>query len=171
MLTFSEIASFALVGTVWTIGDVVAHGSHVDASSGDSRALPLTDWTSERWCNTSVLVRLVGVVAAVVFSVTNVGLEDALGIVTLEEVVRARYGSTVLLVGMIVAIVGAVAVPSNRNANAGGLTSEMLFLVALIGFHRGTAELVRAVVTIRYSVALVGLLDTLTQVSAFKLVR
>lgn len=171
MLTLSKIAAFAFVSAVRTISHVVAHRSHVDAASCDSRTLPLTDRASEWRRNASVFMRLIRIVTAVVFSIANVGFEDALRVLALEEVVRARNRSAVEFIRMIVAIVGSIAMPRNRNADAGGLASEVLFLIALVRLHRGTAQLVRSVIAIRNSVALVRLFDTLPQVCALELVR
>jgi hypothetical protein len=88
MHALSEIASFAFVGSVWTISDVVANRCHVDTTRGDSWTLPLTDRASEWRCNASVFVRLIRVISAIVFAIANVSFEHALGVLALVEVVR-----------------------------------------------------------------------------------
>jgi hypothetical protein len=72
---------------------------------------------------------------------------------------------------VIIAVVGAVTVPSDGNAYARSLAPEVLLLIALIRLNGGTAELVGAVVTVGDAVALVVLFDTLPQVRTLELIR
>lgn len=77
VLTFSEIAAFSFISAIGTISDVITHRRHVDTTSGDFWALPLTSRATERRRHTSMFMRFVGIVAAIVFAITNVSLENA----------------------------------------------------------------------------------------------
>lgn len=88
MHAFSEITSFALVSSVRAVGDIVADRSHIDATGSDAGTLPLSNRATEGRRHTSVLVRFIGIVAAIVFSVANVCFEDTFRVLTLEEVIR-----------------------------------------------------------------------------------
>jgi hypothetical protein len=89
MEALSQIAAFSLVGAIRTVGRSIANGRQVHAPLMDHWALPLTDRTPERWRNAGMLMRLVGIVSAVVDAVANVGFEHTLAVLALEEVVGA----------------------------------------------------------------------------------
>lgn len=64
-----------------------------------------------------------------------------------------------------------ITMPRNRYANSRCFTTEVLLLIALIGFDGRTTELVTAIITIRYAVTLVVFFNTLPQICTFKLIR
>lgn len=72
---------------------------------------------------------------------------------------------------MVVAIVGAITVPCNWNANAGHFATELFILIALIRSHRRASQFVAAIVAIRYAIAFVRFFDALPQIGALELIR
>lgn len=170
MLTLGQIATLTLVRSVGTIGCIVAHGGDVDATFRHPRTLPLAMRALEGGRDTGMLRALVRVVSTVVLAIAYVCLEDTVRVVALEEVLGAGDLSTVLLVGVIGTVVGAITVPGNGYTETGGLAAEMLLDVTLIGTHRGATQFIAAIITIRYAIAFVGLLDALPQIGALELI-
>lgn len=60
--------------------------------------------------------------------------------------------------------------PSDRYTETGRFATEMLLLIALIWTHRRAAQLIAAIITIRYAIALVRLLDALSGISTFEVI-
>ena len=117
-----------------------------------------------------LLQQLVTPVTAVVLSVADVRLEDALVVVTLEVSLLAPDGPAGLgLVALVLAVRSAVAVPALGDADAALLALELGVLVALVGGEDGTALLVTTVVTVGDPVTLVALVYALLQVGALEL--
>lgn len=171
MLTLSQITSESFVSSVRTVLNVVTHGSHVHAPSRNSRTSPLSMRTSQRWSYASMLDTLVGVVTAIVLTIADVRLVHALAVLALVEVVRTRDLATLFLIRVILTIVRPVTMPRHRNANPGTLAPEVLLQITLIRLHRRTTQLITTVVTIRNAIALVRLLNALSQIVTLELVR
>jgi len=155
MLALGQVAALALVGAIGTVGGVVAHGRDVHTPLGDPGTLPLAVGTLEGRRDTGVLGSLVRVVPTIVLAIANVGLEHTVRVVALEEVLGTGDLAAVLLIRVIRAVVGAIAVPSDWDAEPGGLAAEVLLQIALIGSHWGAAHLVGAIIAVRYAIAFV----------------
>lgn len=162
MLALGQIASLSFISSVGTIGCTVTDRGQVNAAVRYAWTRPLAMRALQRRFGAGVLDALVRSIAAVIFTVANVGFEHALVVVTLVEVVGTRDLATVILVRVIVTVLGAVAAPCNRYADARRLTLEVLLTVALVGGDRGTSELIAAVVAVWDAITLVRLLDALS---------
>ena len=113
---------------------------------------------------------LVAPVAAVVLAVADEGAEHALVVVALEVVAGAGDGAAgVGLVAPVLTVRRAVTIPQLGHADSALLALELGLGVALIGRQHGTSLLITAVVTVRYSVTLVRLVDALFQVATLEL--
>lgn len=127
--------------------------------------------TSQRWRHASMLDTLVGVVTTIVLTVADVRLVHALAVLALVEVVRTRDLAALFLVRVILTIVRPVTMPSHRYANPRTLAPEVLLQITLIRLHRRTTQLITTVVTVRNAIALVSLLNALSQIVTLELVR
>ena len=112
-------------------------------------------------------------VTAVVLTVTDIRLEDALGrvgAITLEVTLLAvNLAACVRFIAGVLTVRRAVTIPALGNTNAGALALELLLRVALVGRDGGTTKLVTRVLAIRDAVTLVRLVDALLQVAALEL--
>lgn len=161
MLALSEIATKAFIRSIGTVFNVVANRSKINAAPGNSGAGPLSMRTPQRWSNAGMLSTLIRSISTVVLTVADVRFVNALGVLTLVEVIRTCDLSAVLFIRVILAVVRSIAVPRDGDANSGRLTPEVLLQIALVRFHRRTAEFITSIVTIRYTIALVGLFNAL----------
>jgi hypothetical protein len=100
-----------------------------DLVNGDADALktgagPFSGLARNLGSSAGVFAGFVGSVAAVVFAVADERLVNALGVVALEVVGLAVDGAAARrLVRLVLAVDGAVALPTDRDADAGSLTS------------------------------------------------
>lgn len=134
------------------------------------RTCPLTHWTSKWRRYASMFMWLIWIISTIISSITDISLKDTLSIFAFEEVIRACYGTTFLLIRMIIAVIRSITMPCNRNANSRCLTAEVFLLITLIWLNRWTSKLVRSIITVRDSVAFVILLYTLPKVCTLELI-
>ena len=98
-----------------------------DADTLKSGARPFSRLARKLWSCASLFSRLVGTIAAVVFAVADERLVDTLGVVTLEVVGLAVDGAAARwLVRLVLAVDSAVALPADRDADAGCLAPERM---------------------------------------------
>ena len=117
-----------------------------------------------------LLLILVTPVAAVILAVADEGPEHALVVVALEVVAGAGDGAAgVGLVAPVLAVRRPVTVPQLGHTDAALLALELGLGVALIWSEDGTSLLITAIITVRNTVTLVRLVDTLLQVAALEL--
>ena len=93
-----------------------------------------------------MLNTFVATVTAVVLSVTDIRLEDALGrvgAITLEVTLLAvNLAARVWFIAGVLTVRCAVTIPALGNTNAGALALELLLCVALVGWNGWTTKLV-----------------------------
>jgi len=112
------------VDVVGAVEVVVADHVGGDAHALEAGAGPLAGLARDLGRAAGVFRRLVGAVAAVVLAVADERLVDAVAVVTLEVVGLAVDAATARrLVGLVLAVDGAVALPADRDADAGSLAS------------------------------------------------
>lgn len=155
MFTLGQIATLTLVSAIGTIGCIVAHRGDVNTTFCHTRTLPLTVRALEGRWHTGMFGTLIRVIATIVLAIADVRLEHTICVVALEEILRTSDLSTILLVRVIRAIIGAIAVPGNGYTEPSRFATEMLLEVALIRSHRGATELIAAIITVRYAIAFV----------------
>lgn len=128
-------------------------------------------WTLQWRLRACVLNSLIRTVTAIVFTVTDISLEHAFVVVALVEVVRTCNLTTIVLIAVIVAVLGAITTPSDRYTDSRRLALEVLLSIALIRCNRRTAQLIASIITVRYAVTLVRFFDALSKVGALELRR
>jgi len=113
---------------------------------------------------------LVTVVSTVILSVTNIGFENTLVIVTLVVVRGTVDGATGgRLITLVLTICRAITIPALGHTDATFLALELRVCVTLVGSQHWAALLVTAIVTVRDAIAFVRLMDTLLQIATLEL--
>ena len=171
--TVIKITVRTLVSAVRTVWLSITDTDHGDADVGGVRIgtspCALTAGYLDGSTRVDVLV-LVTAISTVIRAITNVGVEDTLVVVTLEMISRAGDSATgVRLITFIFTICCTITVPTLGKTNTTLLTLELRLCIALVGGQHWTSLFITTIVTIRDTITLVRLMDTLLQVTTFEL--